>query len=74
LPAAIGAATIRRRTVAFKLPVAEVSTDRHRHDGTAWELLDVPVNSAAQYVRVALTNRDSLQLYEVEVWGRTGAH
>lgn len=42
----------------------------YRHDASTWNVLDVPVDRPGRLVRVALTNHDALQLYEVEVWGR----
>jgi len=57
--------------------VVEVSDDGsawqtvYRHDARTWNVLEVPVGRIARLVRVALTNHDALQLYEIEVWGRT---
>lgn len=42
----------------------------YRHNGNVWNVLDLPFEKSARYVRISLANHDSLQLYEVEVWGK----
>lgn len=42
----------------------------YRHDGSRWNVLDVPVGRSSRQFRLVLANHDALQLYEVEVWGR----
>lgn len=55
--------------------VVDASDDGHgwrrlyTHDGAPWKVLDLPMTATGRFVRVALTNHDGLQLYEVEVWG-----
>ena len=55
--------------------VVDASDDGHgwrrlyTHDGSPWTVLDLPMTATGRFVRVALTNHDGLQLYEVEVWG-----
>jgi len=43
----------------------------YTHNRTIFEVLDVSVGGSGRYVMVRLNSeRDALQLYEIEVWGR----
>jgi hypothetical protein len=42
----------------------------YRHDSSGWEKLDIPVSGKARFVRLQLTERGIIALYEVEVYSR----